>query len=201
MERLGILSENIFFFGSELGIPDGKLSYYLEDGFQIIMKLFEKIGKPNRLYFHAWEGGHQDHDAVHLIGLAIGRRLNILDKCFQFPLYNGYNLPSILFKLFSPLQENGVVFFSRIPWKNRLEYLTYCLSYPSQKKTWIGLLPFFIFHYIFCGTQILQPVSDVRIRFQPHSGKLLYERRGFFSYIEFIRSSKEFSIRFLGIPR
>ena len=190
--KLGVPSSNIYFLGSQEGIPDGKLSSHLEGAFQSVLNLIGYSRLPQRLYFLAWEGGHQDHDAAHLIGLALGKRLGILENCFQFPLYTGHNLPSIFFKLFAPLPDNGAKNLSRISWRQRFEFLSYCLCYPSQKKTWLGLFPFFLFHYLFSGTQIFQPVSLLRIMQQPHTGRLLYERRGFYSYQKFIYSSKDF---------
>ena len=192
LEEIGVHKKNIYFLGREEGIPDGGLSKYLEIAFQSVLALFNKIDPPRCLYFLAWEGGHQDHDAVHLIGLALGSRLDMLNNCYQFPLYTGKSLPSIFFKLFFPFSENGQILLSRIPWRQRLKFTLYCLSYPSQKKTWIGLLPFFVFHYIFRGTQILQPVSAARAMQKPHSGVLLYERRGAYSQNAFIQDTNNF---------
>jgi LmbE family N-acetylglucosaminyl deacetylase len=192
LEKLGVLRNNIHFLGSEEGIPDGKLCCYLESAFHSVSNLLGHIGFPQSLYFLAWEGGHQDHDAAHLIGLALGKRLNIIDSCFQFPLYTGYKFPSIFFRLFVPLPNNGAKIISRITWLQRFQYLTYCLSYPSQKKTWLALFPFFLFHYLFFGTQIFQTVSLLRIMQQPHTGTLLYERRAFYTYNKFFQNSNNF---------
>ena len=190
--KLGVPRSNIYFLGSQEVIPDGKLSSHLEGVYQSILNLIGYSGLPQRLYFLAWEGGHQDHDAAHLIGLALGKKLGILENCFQFPLYTGHNLPSIFFKIFAPLPDNGAKSLSRISWRQRFEFLSYCLCYPSQKITWLGLFPFFMIHYLFSGTQIFQPVSLLRIMEQPHTGTLLYERRGFYSYQKFIHSSEDF---------
>ncbi|MDC1227852.1 PIG-L family deacetylase [Oceanospirillaceae bacterium] len=190
--KLGVPSSNIYFLGSQEVIPDGHLSSHLNGVYQSILNLIGYIGLPQRLYFLAWEGGHQDHDAAHLIGLALGKRLGVLENCFQFTLYTGQNLPSIFFKLFAPLPDNGARTLSRISWRQRFQFLSYCLCYPSQKTTWLGLFPFFIIHYLFSGTQIFQPVSLLRIMEQPHTGTLLYERRGFYSYQEFNDASEDF---------
>ena len=157
-----------------------------------VLDLLDAIAKPDKLYYLAWEGGHQDHDATHIIGTAVGNKLGMLDKCFQFTLYTGHGLPYVFFKMFSPLKDNGETYVSRIPWLERFKFILYCLSYPSQIKTWVGLLPFFIVHYMFRGTQILQPVSLSRIRKQPHDEKLLYERRGFYTYQKFADDANTF---------
>lgn len=191
LTKLGILKKNIHFLGTELGIPDGRLSKHMTSAFQAMMILLNKTTLPESVYVLAWEGGHQDHDAAHIIGLAIGRQLDILEQCFQFTLYTGFRLTSILFSVFSPIPENGKAQLSCIPWKLRFKFIRYCLSYPSQKKTWLGLFPFFLIHYISKGTQILQPVSVKRITQKPHSGRLLYERRGVYTYREFADDSND----------
>ena len=56
----------------------------------------------------------------------------------------------------------------------------------------IGLFPFYLFHQIFKGTQILQHVSVNRVHERPHSGRLLYERRSDISFYEFNKKVKPF---------
>lgn len=197
--KLGVKEQDIFFLGRDAGIPDGQLSRHLDLVFQAVLNLADEIGELNRIYFLAWEGGHQDHDAVHLLGAALGARLGVLDRCFQFPLYTGAGCSSIFFRLFSPLPENGPVILSRIPWLNRFRFISYCFCYPSQKKTWIGLFPFFVLHYFFQGTQIFQPVSTARLKHAPHRGRVLYERRGFYRYEEFFNDASRFLNRYLNI--
>jgi hypothetical protein len=80
------------------------------------------------------------------------------------------------------LPENGEVETVKIQLFNRLRFIGLCLSYPSQVKTWIGLFPFFLFHYFFFGTQALQKVSLERLNNRPHAGSLYYERRKFSSW-------------------
>ena len=57
----------------------------------------------------------------------------------------------------------------------RLKSVIYCLYYPSQYKTWIGLLPFFIMHHIFYKKLKIQKASIQRLSQRPHDGALLYE--------------------------
>lgn len=195
LKKLGVSENNIYFLGSNAEIPDGHLCSHLETAYRSIAGLIAKTGAPEKLYFHAWEGGHQDHDAVHLLGVALGEHLGILVRCFQFPLYTGAGLPAVFFRLFVCLPENGVPNLTTIPCRQRIEFIKLCFQYPSQLKAWVGLFPFFLFHYIFFGTQILQGVSVKQIHRPPHSGKLLYERRGFYSYKRFINESRDFTSR------
>ena len=186
LSKLGVQKKNIFFIGHLTNSPDGVLVDNIDTVFNIMLKILRKATIEN-LYFMAWEGGHQDHDAAHYIGVKLAIERNILDKAFQFPLYNGAGLPGILFKLFSPLALNGQPIVKKIPWRKRLHYISLCFLYKSQIKTWIGLFPFYAAHHIFHGTQILQKISMARVKEKPHFGYLLYERRGFCNYIEFKR--------------
>ncbi|MDY7577612.1 PIG-L family deacetylase [Herbaspirillum sp. RTI4] len=192
LRKLGVLRQSIYFLGTSLVVPDGKLVEYLQPCHAALFDLCSKIGSPRHLYFLAWEGGHQDHDAVHLIGVALGVKLGILADCRQFPLYNGEGLKSSLFKLFAPLVENGPAITYTIPWKNRFRYISYCLQYPSQFKTWVGLFPFLLFHYVFRGTQILQRISVGRLNDSAHPGAVLYARRGSYDPRNFIFHAKKF---------
>lgn len=185
LKQLGVPNENVVFLGGDIGIPDGRLSSNLHLAFHALVGLVEQFGKPAQLYFPAWEGGHQDHDAVHLVGMGLARKYDILDGAFQFPLYTGYKLPGIFFRLFFPLAPNGVVSQIGIPWNLRFKFIKLCFHFPSQKKAWLGLFPFFLWHYLFAGTQMLQTVSTQRVEHQPHSGRLLYERRRVYSFARF----------------
>jgi LmbE family N-acetylglucosaminyl deacetylase len=192
LKKLGVPESNIVFLGTHTGIPDGDLCSHLEVAYREIAVLISKDKVPEKLYFHAWEGGHQDHDAAHLIGLVLGEHFGILEHCYQFPLYTGAGLPAAFFRLFFCLPENGTPNLTTIPWRQRIEFLKFCFHYPSQFKTWIGLFPFFLFHYLFFGTQVLQTVSVKRIQQPPHLGELLYARRGFYSYKKFAEVTDAF---------
>ncbi len=190
--EIGVPKENIFFLGTHEKIRDGRLCEGLEVVFNSFITFTDEAGAPSSLYFPAWEGGHQDHDAAHLVGIALAKHFRILDQCYQFPLYTGVNLPSIFFRTFACLPENGEPIVSKIPWKDRIRFIKLCFSYPSQIKSWIGLFPFFMMHHIIYGTQSLQHVSVDRINFAPHSGTLLYERRQAYSYEIFIQETCDF---------
>jgi hypothetical protein len=189
---IGVAKENIFFLGTREKIQDGRLCENLEVAFSSMVDLTGKVDTLASLYFPAWEGGHQDHDATHLVGIALAQHLDILDQSRQFPLYTGANLPGIFFKAFVYLPENGEPILSQIPWKDRIRFIKFCFLFRSQIKSWLGLFPFFLIHHIFYGTQSLQRVSIDRIFCAPHAGVLLYERRGVYSYKRFIQDTCSF---------
>jgi LmbE family N-acetylglucosaminyl deacetylase len=185
LKNIGVKQENIHFLGTDLNIPAARMFEYLDIIYPRLLSLLSTQNRIKSLYFLSWEGGHQDHDATHIIGLALAKQLNILDHTFQFTLYSGYKLPWVLFKLFSPLIDNGEVITYRISWDLRWRFIKYILSYKSQFIPLAGLFPFFLFHLIFKGKQILQPVNINRLLEKPHTGRLLYERRSKIEYNKF----------------
>jgi LmbE family N-acetylglucosaminyl deacetylase len=197
LEKIGVHEDNIYFLGTDVKIPDGLLCNHLEVAFKAVANLIGKIGVPKNMYLHAWEGGHQDHDAAHLVGIVLAEHLGITESCYQFPLYTGASLRSIFFKLFAYLPENGQPKLMRIPWRLRVRFLRLCFCYSSQKKTWAVLFPFLLTEYLFRGSQILQRVSVERILQAPHVGTLLYERRGFYNYQKFLLNTDGFVNRHL----
>jgi LmbE family N-acetylglucosaminyl deacetylase len=197
LTNLGVEKKNIIFLSSVLDSPDSKLPKNLHSAFSKTLKILKKIPHFDSLYFLAWEGGHQDHDAAHLIGIALAKKFRIIKKTFQFPFYTGIGLKGSFFRLFKPIPSNGKPIFFNIPLRNRIKYARLSLTYSSQIKTWIGLFPFFLFHYIFFGTQILQPISLLRVRERPHDGKLLYERRFSYDYKFFKKKTSKFIDKYI----
>jgi LmbE family N-acetylglucosaminyl deacetylase len=182
LKQLRVQEQDIFFTGCALSIPDTRLHEHLEPAANWIRQLIGGFSSPLLFYVPAWEGGHHDHDALHAITVSIAQERNMLGCVRQFSLYNAYRCAGALFRVFAPLPHNGPIEVKRISWKHRLHFLRYCLSYPSQAMTWIGLFPFVFLHYMFNGKQMLQPVSYERISKRPHNGPLYYEKRGFFTW-------------------
>ena len=189
LKRLKVPKENIFF---NRDIQKRTLQQHLDKALDFMKNILNKISPPDNLFFHAWEGGHQDLDAVHLLGIALGLYLNKIGSCYQFPLYrvSGKKMP--YFNLFVPLPENGAPLYYQIPFSQRLRFLTFYFHYMSQVKTFIRLGPFILYHYLFKGTQILQPVCVERIQKPPHKGMLLYEKRGRDTYQKFEEDTRQF---------
>ena len=183
--RMGVTTEDVHFVGERQDIADGQLYRHLETAYHAASEIVARYPRFDSVYVLAWEGGHQDHDAAHLVGLALARSLGLLDHTRQFSLYNGFELPWILFRVLAPLRENGPVSAWPIPWRKRLSYAFRCRSYPSQLGTWVGLFPLMLINLVFTGSQRLQPVSLERLRAKPHPGPMLYERRGVLSYERF----------------
>ncbi|MFC0676876.1 PIG-L deacetylase family protein [Lysobacter korlensis] len=184
LAMLGVRAADVRFLGREHGLRDGQLHSRLQDGWEVLMQWLDGLGEVQSIVVPAWEGGHQDHDAVHLLGVLAAAALGVEDV-EQIPLYTGQGLPGPWFRVLAVLDSNGQAEFYRASPRERLEAVFLCLSYISQWKTWLGLLPFFALHMLATGRFPRQRTSLERLRERPHPGPLLYERRGFLTYAEF----------------
>jgi hypothetical protein len=178
LESVGVREEQVHFLGIEYQLRDGFLYSQFKLAWQAILTFTNSLSYIDSVYMPAWEGGHQDHDATHILGLCIANKYACLSESRQVALYHGEGLPSIFFKVLSPLIANGEIIKKGIPWPQRLQFLRLFFCYRSQLKTWLALYPFVLINMLFHGVESLQPVSVQRIYQSPHRGKLLYESRG-----------------------
>lgn len=179
---IGVAQDDIVFPGAELAILDASLPHHLAPAAAWLARWCREAGTPQLLCVPAWEGGHHDHDALHALAVDTAQAAGLLAVVRQYALYNSAGIPKPFFTVLRPLAANGVVERTAIPWKNRLRFCRYCLSYPSQAVTWIGLFPFVLWHYLRRGEQTLQPVAPARTLQRPHAGDLYYEQRRFFTW-------------------
>lgn len=184
--QLGVQHRDVFFAGQSLVISDARLHEHLESASKWISVWIDEFSQITSICVPAWEGGHHDHDVLHAVVVTIAQKKGLLGRVKQFALYNGYECVGPLFRVLAPLPMNGAIEEIRIPWKRRLRFLRYCLCYPSQAKTWLGLFPFVAFRYFRSGKQMLQPVSFERLSSRPHEGRLYYEKRGFFTWEQMV---------------
>lgn len=182
LARLGVEREDVVFAGQQLGIGDAQLPQHLERAARWLAGWLDGFDDIESLHVTAWEGGHHDHDALHALAVTLAARRGLLARTWQYSLYQAAGLPGPLFRVLAPLPQNGPVRSTSIPWRARRTYLGHCLSYPSQRGTWIGLFPFVLLHYLLRGTQSLQPVDPARLDQRPHPGPLYYEKRRFFTW-------------------
>lgn len=182
LARLGVDRQDVSFAGEALGIGDARLPQHLAQAAAWLRGWLAGFGRIDSLHLPAWEGGHHDHDALHALAVTVAQETGLVERTFQFSLYQACALPGPLFRVLAPLPANGPASVSRIPWRARWRQLGLCLSYPSQRGTWIGLFPFVLLHYLARGTQALQPVCAERTRERPHAGTLYYEKRKFFTW-------------------
>lgn len=180
-ESIAVLSEigmdpaNMHFCGEEWIIPDGSLHLCLD---VVVPRLIERFGgaQGGEVLMPAWEGGHHDHDASHLAALAVARARGA--RMWQYSLYHGQGLPGPWFKVLSPLPANGICEVLPTGLGVRLSCAALCLRYRSQWKSFVGLLPFYLWRMRRADAFWRQPVDPRRTAQRPHAGAMLYERRG-----------------------
>lgn len=160
-----------------VGLADGTLVEHLEDAYAALAGLeFDQI------VTLAWEGGHQDHDAAHLVALALAVARGV--RCLEFPLYHGKGLPRPFYRVMAPLRggETTKLSMREVWWRARLSW-----RYRSQRRTWLGL----IVPMLFRG-EVVAEASAERVLRPPHEGRLLYERRFGFSRERFFAAARPF---------
>jgi len=184
LARFGVAAQDVFFAGGELGIGDARLPRHLAKAAGWIGRWLDGYAQIDSLHVTAWEGGHHDHDALHALAVTLAAERGLLGRTWQFSLYQSKGLGGPLFRVLAPLPENGPVQSTAIPWGRRLRQLRACLSYPSQRNTWLGLFPFVLLHHLLRGVQELQPVAPARLLERPHAGALYYEKRKFFTWAD-----------------
>jgi LmbE family N-acetylglucosaminyl deacetylase len=191
LSALGVPLGDIRFVGAEVGIGDGRLVEHLDTALAAVGRLTREVGPVHRILLHAWEGGHQDHDAVHLVGLALAHEHGLVAATRQFPLYRSPGVDGrIAFK--APLAANGPIERHRIPVLARVRYLLALRHYPSQLRVMAQLAPRFLWDFVVDGSQKLQPVSEQRVRERPNEGTMLYEQWGLYTYARFHQAAMRF---------
>jgi len=167
LESLGV--RDVIF----VGLPEGRLVEHLEEAFQAIG------GDPDEIITLAWEGGHQDHDAAHLVALALAIARGV--RCIEFPLYHGKRRP---YRVLAPLRIGETRRLSmREIWRRAM----LCWRYPSQRRTWLGL-----WWGLWRWTETTCEASAERVLHPPHEGSLLYERRFRFPRERFFAAARPF---------
>jgi LmbE family N-acetylglucosaminyl deacetylase len=185
LSLLGV--DDVRFIGSREHIADGTLPEHLDRAFAIIDA---EIVAADDVVTLAWEGGHQDHDAAHLVAAVFARRRGL--PCREMPLYNGASVPRPLFRVQHSIGEGWES--RRISMREKFANAMLCRFYRSQRATWLALLPLLLL----ARSRELTRLADLgRATSPPHRGPLLYERRFRYPYARFASFAEPFLRRSL----
>lgn len=195
LARLGVPERNIFSIGSLAGISDGQLVDQLDLALERLRASLDGV-TVDAIYCLAWEGGHHDHDASHLVALAYAAPLNLLRSTWGAPLYNGHRRFGSLYRVMSPLPD-GEWQSRKITCRDAVLLLRLTRVYRSQRKTWTALLPGAFVKLLLRGRESLQRVDAARVSRRPHDGALYYERRFKVPYERFVAAARPFIERHL----
>lgn len=188
LRSLGVDLTRVHFAGSQERILDGVLVGNLD---RALALLESRVPEPvDEVWCLAWEGGHQDHDAAHLVAVAFAVRRGLLERTFELPLYRGHRL--LLFQTLAPLRIGKPWTARRIGLREALRVLMLCRFYQSQRRTWFGLLPTAILRLLAERCEWSRPVDIERLSQRPHEGPMLYERRFRMPWNDFERHSRPF---------
>lgn len=193
LSAMGVPLDAMHFLGGEHGFADGDLWNRLDAVIEVLRSRYGGLA-PGQIVIPAWEGGHPDHDASHLAGLALAAETG--GEVLQYTLYQGEKLPGPVFRVLSPLPANGPHRTIAVGAVQRVRYITACFGFRSQWKSFLGLLPFYALKLAFSRYPfVLQPVQTGRTAQRPHPGPLLYERRGGPSYEAFAQRTAPYRER------
>jgi LmbE family N-acetylglucosaminyl deacetylase len=186
---LGVKREAVHFLGApNARVPDLALASRSETAWAMLENWLESQGiHPDRLYAPAYEGGHPDHDAAHVITALVAAKREILDCFWHFPLYNAYRCPKPLFRSLVPLVKKGAeVRKARLRLSERWKLAMLCWRYRSQRRTWIGLFPEAFLRRVVLGGDSVARFDYENLFVRPHPGELLYERMFGTNYLDFV---------------
>jgi LmbE family N-acetylglucosaminyl deacetylase len=196
LRRLGVADDRVLFLGTELRIPDGSLVDHLQDCYNWLVDRIG-VGAFDEIYVPAWEGGHQDHDALFVIGLAVAKHFSLEKNLWQFYLYNGFKTRGRFFRVFQPLPTSAPRRERKLKISEGAIALRAIFDFKSQKKTWIGLLPQSLINLLFIRMEIFHLATAAQLEKPPHGGALLYERYRRMSFVEFTNKSRAFRAKFI----
>jgi len=192
LQKLGVPDADILFIGTQLKWGDCQLHLHMNGLSDWLHGFMDEHPETDVCFVPAWEGGHPDHDVLHAITVEVMHDRKTPVTVWQYPLYNGRNCPGLFFRVLKPLPENGPIDQESIAWRDRLRHIRWCLAYPSQWRSWLGLFPFVLIHYLFKGVQQLQSVQISRLSEPPHVCPLYYERRGFLDWPVLLAALKSY---------
>ncbi len=190
-EKLKITNLTLIPVGQELDVFDGQVDQNLPRLFaHLILRL--DLFDVTRVVAMAWEGGHADHDASHLLAVAIARKLQVKkDEVLEFPSYNSCHVPRPFFKV-GKFAEGGSSSESNLSLGEAARCLRMILLYHSQWKSFLGLLPGITWQLMIQRQQQIRQVADYNYRHPPHGGELFYRRRFHRTFQSFLENTKAF---------
>jgi LmbE family N-acetylglucosaminyl deacetylase len=169
----GVPADAQLHLGAGTGWLDGQLYRHADAAYEALKAAVP--GPVERIVCPAWEGGHPDHDicAAMAVKLAAERGGAPVDT---ISLYQGKDLPWILYRSASPLPENGPARELRLNLKEWAHWFAAVRAFPSQLKAWSGILPAMAWTFLRRPRFRYQALDPSRIGERPHAGPLLYER-------------------------
>lgn len=185
---LGIPEKNIILLGNKFHAQDGSLLNYLSKYYEELSLMFNQQIGQLEIVCPAYEGGHQDHDAISLLARALAKKWNA--PLVEFFLYHGYGT-------FGKLYYVGAHFMAKKKQSFKYNFRDYInlfkvpFIYKSQKGALLGLWPFLVFKSIF-SKLVLRVIDQNSLGVTKHTQVPLYERWGRTTETQFLTTAKSF---------
>jgi LmbE family N-acetylglucosaminyl deacetylase len=189
---LGLTESAIRFLGSDLAVPDGALFRNFDPVYRALQDECERTGEPGDVITLAWEGGHPDHDAAHVLAMRLGRERGLDDHAWQMPFYRAAAWGPPWFSMFAPLPCSGPVWELPAPRDCAWLRARMIRFYRSQWRSFAGLGPVIVAHAIVATPARLQRIDVRRALQRPTADPLLYEYRNGVSFAEFAECANRF---------
>jgi N-acetylglucosamine malate deacetylase 1 len=192
LSAMGVPRSNVRFPGVDAQVPVGGLHRCLDRAGARLSACLAELPAIGRAYVCAWEGGHHDHDCCY--ALAVSNSVLAASGCeiLQFPLYHGSKTQGALFKCLDPLPENGpATVGARFGALQGFKWWLSATAYPSQWRSWVGIVPMATVPMLFTRIQWVQACARSRLSERPHVGRLYYERRFGVSYQDVAAAIRE----------
>jgi N-acetylglucosamine malate deacetylase 1 len=194
LQRLGVSRERIHFIGSSLRIPDGALVDYLDRAHGAIETALGAVPF-DEIFCLAYEGGHPDHDASHIVAMAFAASRGLMDRCWAVPLYRGTGRRPF-YRVLAPLGPHAAI-KARVTTADAMRVISLFSAYPSQRPSIYGFLPEAAVRLLVLRRAAFHRVDRRRVSERPHEGPLFYEWRYRFPYERFAAASRPFIERYL----
>ena len=196
---LGVCSSSIIHLGFDLNIFDGKSHLFLNELLEGSKRIVAQY-TIRKFYCFSWEGGHTDHDASHLITVALEKIVGSEGGVIEVSGYNSYKTKGPFFRVMTLIpSKNNQVQYMQIPLFNSLSHICIIFNYKSQWKTFLGLFAQNFFQLVILRKIPFRKVGTRSYSNPPHDGGLFYERRFGITFKEFYSSSKNFINKYFGI--
>ncbi|MDH4023410.1 MAG: PIG-L family deacetylase [Gammaproteobacteria bacterium] len=192
LAALGVPRSEIRFLGTDLSIPDGELFRHFPSSYSALLDDCRDIHDLGAVLTLAWEGGHPDHDATHVLAMKLARERGADDRTWQVPFYRAADRGVPFFSMFAPLTCNGPVQELPAAHQDALLRAAMMRYYRSQWRTFAGLGPAILWHALIGTPARIQKVQVRRTLGRPTAGPLLYERRNRISFAEFAEHANSF---------
>lgn len=185
LASLGVPASEILFLGSAARVPDRGLIRALHRAHEALEAALAEAQPIGDIYTLAWEGGHIDHDAAHVVTAVFAQAHDRLDRAWQVPFYRTADRGPPWFSLFAPLPANGAATELPLTRTEASSRATLMRFYPSQWRVLSGLAPGLLWHSGMRTGLKAQKLRLERLWARPTGGQLFYERGGRAHFDEF----------------